>query len=510
MARASIDPSDGGWSLEGMAPLLDVPSPRTPLEFLELEKRVLAVAGRQADGVLGYHLIQAHQDPDFVSRAVAEARDRHGPLRHKGQRTSSVWLPGGTLCVVKTPYMRPPPPRRPGRKRSRRGPTGAGVYPVLEALGITDRVSPATRSEMALYTVQAGSYQEAVALLAELGLHVDPTTLRRVAQSTAQADIALRDAALNQARSLPVPADGPLAGLRVRVSVDGGRVRTRVERPGRKTKKGRHRFTTPWREPRVLLIDILDGMGKADRLRLPLYDVLLEDADAMAAEVIGYLRLLGAAHAKVVELIADGADWLWERAATIREEAEIPAERWVEVVDFYHASQHLHDAVELCRNRKASERTQWYEKLRHVLRTEPAGVHKVIEALRPEVCGRRGRKMNTAIEYFERHAERMAYVDLDRQRLPVGSGPVESAIRRVINLRFKAPSIFWEPENVADLMHLRAAFKCGRWHEMMERVLTQSTCVPSFARLPRDHIHNLLPPEPHADGPPIEVHRKRA
>ena len=307
---------------------------------------------------------------------------------------------------------------------------------------------------------------------------------------------------------MPVAPDGPLAGLRVRVSVDGGRVRTRVERPGRKTKKGRHRFDTPWREPRVLLIDVLDRKGQADRLRLPLYDVLLEDADATAALIIGYLRLLGAAHAQVVELIADGVDWLWERADRIRQEAQIPSSRWVEVVDFYHASQYLHGAVELCRNRTAAERTQWYQRLRHDLRTDPAGVDKVIEALRLEARGRRGRKMNTAIEYFQRHAERMTYVKLDRRHLPVGSGPVESAIRRVINLRFKAPSIFWEADNVADLMHLRAAFKCGRWREMMERVLTQTFPVPSFERLPRDQIHALT----HSEGVDErqQEHKKRA
>lgn len=510
MARALIDPRDAGWSLGSMATLLEAPTPRTPMAFLELERRVMDAAGQEADGILGHHLVAAHEDAEFVAEALETARRRHGALRHKGLRVTSVWMPNGTLCVVNTPYMRPRMPRRPGRRRTRRGPTGPGVYPVLEALGIADRASPATRSQMALYTVQAGSYQEAVALLAEQGLLVDPTTLRRVAQSTARTDITLRDAALEQARRMPVPEDGPLAGLRVRVSVDGGRVRTRVERPGRKTKKGRHRFDTPWREPRVLVIDVLDGQGKADPLRLPLYDVLLDDADATVAVIIGYLRMLGAAHAKVVELVGDGIDWIWDRAERIRQDAEIPVHRWVEVVDFYHASQYLHGAVELCRNRKASERTQWYERLRHVLRTDPDGVHKVIEALQPEARGRRGRKMNTAIAYFERHAERMAYVDFDRRKLPIGSGPVESAIRRVINLRFKAPSIFWDEDNVGELMHLRAVFKCGRWHEMLQRVLTQTFPVPTFDRMPRDQLHTLIAMDPSPDEPPIHVARKRA
>ena len=373
-------PNRGRW--RGLQALWDEPAPRTPLQFLQLERRVCAAAGRQADEILGHHLIGAHQDAAFVEQAVEAARQRHdGVLRHKGQRTTSVWLPGGALCVVETPYLRPQTPRRPGRKRTRRGPTGAGVYPVLEALGIAHRVSPATRSQMALYTVQAGSYQEAVQLLAEQGVPVDVTTLRRVAQSTARADIALRDGALAQARRTPVAADGPLAGLRVRVSIDGGRVRTRSPHPGRRTKKGRHRFDTPWREPRVLLIDVLDRNGRADPLRRPLYDTLLEDAEATRALIIGYLRLLGAAHAQRGVFIADGAEWIWERSDQIRQEAEIPTRRWVEGVDFYHASEHLHDAIELGRDRNASERRQQYERLRHVLRRDADGVHKVIEAL---------------------------------------------------------------------------------------------------------------------------------
>jgi len=486
--------------------LWEAAGPRSPAEFLALEQRALGAAGREADALLAFHLLQAHHDAAFVEQAVQAARARHGGrLRHKGLRRTSVLLPGGTYCGLYTPYLRPPTPRRPGPKRRRRGPTGVGVYPVLEALGVGDRVSPATRGQLALYTVQAGSYQEAVVLLAERGLAVDRETLVRVAQRTAQADISLREAALQQARQLPVAADGPLAGLRVRVSLDGGRVRTRQARCGRKTQKGRHRFETPWREPRVLVIDVLKDDGEADPLRLPLYDVLLRNAEATVALVIGYLRLLGAAHAAVVELVADGADWLWQHSAQIRQEAEIPPARWVEVIDFYHAAEHLHAAVELCRNVPAAQRQERYETWRHTLRHAPDGVARVLEHLQAQVRGRRGRKMSQAIGYFEKHAHRMNYAALDAQHLPVGSGPVESAVRRVINLRFKAPSTFWGAQTVADLMHLRAAFKSGRWAELIERVLTQTFAPPSFAPLTAAQIRAVLPLEPADHRPPQDA-----
>ena len=511
MAQASTLLRVGSGSVEPMESWLEAPTPDTPLGFLELERQVLKAGHQQADAILEHHLLQAHGNQRFVGRAVREARARHsGRLRHKGQRPTWVLLPGGTRCLVHTPYLRPAPPRRPGRKRTKRGPNGPGVYPVLEALGFSDGVSPATRSQLALYAVQAGSYQEAVSLLAEQGVQVERKTLRRVALSTAQADIRLRDMTFEEVRQVPIDPIGPLAGQRVRVSLDGGRVRTREPHPGRKTKNGRHRFDTPWREPRMLVIDVLDRKGKSDRLRLPLYDVLLDDADATEALVSGYLRLLGAAHAQVVAFIDDGAPWIWGRSERIRQQAEIPAKRWVEGLDFYHASEHLHKTIELCRDRSAAERTQWYERLRHTLRTDPAGVDKVIEALQPEARGRRTKKLNDAIHYFVKHRERMRYVALDRRRLPVGSGPVESAIRRVINLRFKAPSIFWEADTVGDLMHLRAAFKAGRWDELIERVLTHSYPIPSFSRMPRAQVVATLPDDSEENNKPPQVLRGAA
>ena len=124
---------------------------------------------------------------------------------------------------------------------------------MLEALGIAARVSPATRSERALHVVQAASAGEAAQRLARRGLSCDVSRLVRISTATAEASTRRRDAAREAALRLPVPADGPLAGKRVRVSLDGGRVRTRRRHCGRKTTKGRHGFSTPWREPRVLV-----------------------------------------------------------------------------------------------------------------------------------------------------------------------------------------------------------------------------------------------------------------
>src|SRR5215471_6597897 len=468
---------------------LEEPFPRTPEDLLELEQRLSTAAGQTADQIVLVQLTRAHEDEAFVRQAIARARGQSpGPLVHKGFRTTSVLLLGGTRLVLETPYLREDRRGRRGRRRHKRGPHGAGCYPVLAALGIADRVSPATRSEIALHVVQAASYREAAEMLARRGLACDVSHLVRISTATAETSGRLRDAALAAALSLPVPPNGPLAGKRVGVSLDGGRVRIRRTHRGRKTVKGRHGFSTPWREPRLLVIDILDAQGQPDRLRLPLYDVLLGDAEAVWALLIGYLRLLGAAYADVVEFIADGAEWLWHRVERLSRLAEIPAAKLVEVLDFYHASQYLSEALATCHHMSKAQRHALYKRLRQALRRQADGVEVVQEALRALATTRQNKAITRALGSLETHAHRMRYVTLEAHKLPIGSGHVESAVRRVVNLRFKAPGSFWTETTVSGLMHLRAAFKAGRWDEIMSGVITDTFQVPSF-----EPVDNAVP-----------------
>jgi hypothetical protein len=461
--------------------LLAEPFPQTPTDMLQLEQRLSVAAAQTADQMVLVQLTRAHEAEAFVRQAIAQARAQSPvPLVHKGFRMTSVLLLGGTRIVIETPYLREDRRGRRGRRRRIRGPHGTGCYPVLEALGIADRVSPATRSEIALHVVQAASYREAAAMLARRGLACDVSCLVRLSTVTADTSGRLRDAALAAALSLPVAPNGPLAGKRVRVSLDGGRVRTRRRHRGRKTAKGRHGFSTPWREPRLLVIDLLDMQGQPDRLRLPLYDVLLGDAEAVWALLIGYLRLLGAAYAEVVEFIADGAEWIWHRVERLSRLAEIPAAKLVEGLDFYHASQYLSETLATCRTLPKAQRQALYKRLRHALRHQADGVEVVLEALRALAMTHRSKAIPRALGYVETHAHRMRYVTLETRKLPIGSGQVESAVRRVVNLRFKAPGSFWMETTVSGLMHLRAAFKAGRWDEIMIGVITDTFQVPSF------------------------------
>src|SRR3989441_738659 len=450
-------------SFSSLEALLAEPFPHTPQEMLQLEQRLSTAAAQTADQIVLAQLTRAHEAEAFVTQAIAQARAQSPvPLVHKGARMTSVLLLGGTRIVLETPSLREDRRGRRGRRRRTRGPHGAGCYPVLEALGIADRVSPATRSEIALHVVQAASYREAAARLARRGLACDVSSLVRISTAPAEASPRLRDAALAAAVRVPVPSDGPLAGKRVRVSLDGGRVRLRRTHRGRKTAKGRHGVSTPWREPRLLVIDILDVQGRPDRLRLPLYDRLIGDAQAVWALLIGYLRLLGAAYADVVEFIADGADWIWHRVERLRRLAEIPAAKLVEGLDFSHASQYLSETLATCRHMPKAQRQALYKRLRHVLRRQADGVEVVQEALRALATTRQNKAITRALGYLETHAHRMRYVTLEARKLPIGSGQVESAVRRVGKIGFHAPRAFLMGTIVHGPMDLRASLQAGR------------------------------------------------
>jgi hypothetical protein len=83
--------------------------------------------------------------------------------------------------------------------------------------------------------------------------------------------------------------------------------------------------------------------------------------------------------------------------------------------------------------------------------------------------GTHGKAITTECHYFVRNQHRIAYPTLKALKLPLGSGAMESAIRRVINLRLKGPCLFWYQENAEKLLMLRAYYQAGRWNLLKRR-----------------------------------------
>jgi hypothetical protein len=142
------------YPFSSLEALLAEPFPHTPQEMLQLERRLSPAAAQIADQILLVQLTRAHEDEHFVRQAMAQARGQHPvPLVHKGLRTTSVLLLGGTRLIIETPYLREDRRGRRGQRRGKRGSRGTGCDPVLACLGMAAWVSPASRSEIALHMV---------------------------------------------------------------------------------------------------------------------------------------------------------------------------------------------------------------------------------------------------------------------------------------------------------------------------------------------------------------------
>ena len=144
-------------------------------------------------------------------------------------------------------------------------------------------------------------------------------------------------------------------------------------------------------------------------------------------------------------------------------------------MDFSHAVEHLGKIAAWQRRGTASERRAWIGRQRRCLRKR--GIEEVQAAIEA-VCGSRpGKALKRERDYFKRNGGkgRMDYARITALKLPIGSGAIESAIRRVVNLRLKGPSIYWHKTSAEAVLLLRSYYKAGRWNHLQRQALTTTT-----------------------------------
>jgi hypothetical protein len=181
------------------------------------------------------------------------------------------------------------------------------------------------------------------------------------------------------------------------------------------------------------------------------------------------LQRLEITRADHVLFIADGAPWIWKRVPLLVHALGLAAAQVHELLDFYHAVQHLGQVAALRKDWSAKARARWRTHQRHLLMRGEAD--QVITAIRDLCRGRNSKAIRKHREYFIKNQHRMAYAQLIALKLPIGSGAIESAVRRVVNLRLKGPSLFWCRASAEAILLLRSYYKAGRWN-MLKRMAT--------------------------------------
>ena len=192
------------------------------------------------------------------------------------------------------------------------------------------------------------------------------------------------------------------------------------------------------------------------------YTGAIETAEEFGKRIYVEAWKRGWSHAEKKVVMGDGAEWIWNLADQHFPGAE-------QIVDLYHARQHLWDlARRLHPNDEAGQRVWMKVHQRRLL--DRGKIEKLVVALRstassnPEVI----EKIRTEAAYFERNAVRMRYPQFRRQHLFVGSGVIEAGCKTVIGSRLKQAGMFWTVRGANAIIALRCCHLNGRFEDYWE------------------------------------------
>ena len=422
----------------------------------KFERQICDLGRKLASLHHGMALIQAVDSSEMRQREREFVKALPKKFHSQGTRKKVVHLPGRVTVTLSVTYYH----------RCQSGGNGRrGLFPMLLLLGIAGHYTPHVRKRMAKAAALLGSFDEAVEMLAEDGVQVSVNQLREVTEGMGQM--------LQRLTSRRVlTAAGNVSGRRIVVSMDGGRVRLRERRRG-KTKKGRKRFAAQWREPRLFIIYAVDDEGRMADDFPPVIDGSLGSCDQLFALLLAYLQGLNLSEAARVLFVADGAAWIWRRIPKLVKTLGLKDEQVQQLIDFWHAMQYLGKIAE-SKSLIGARKAQWLTiQKKRLLRGE---IGSVVEEIKTLIGSRKSKEQTTWLNYFITHGITHRRMDYSRSRgskTPIGSGAIESAVRRVINLRVKSNAVYWLRDNAETIIRLRAWIKAGRAEELFQ----QTTCI---------------------------------
>jgi hypothetical protein len=175
--------------------------------------------------------------------------------------------------------------------------------------------------------------------------------------------------------------------------------------------------------------------------------------------------------------LADGAKDNWRYLT-----AELRPGEGVEQIDFFHASDHLSDALEAAYGKGSTKATAQHKKYRTILRDEEGGVEKVIRALDylKKKYPRRT-KLATELNYFRNNRHRMQYATARANHLPIGSGVTEAACKTLVTQRLKCSGMRWKTAGGQGVLTIRGLIQSNRFDsgwQLLSNTYRQEVSMP--------------------------------
>jgi hypothetical protein len=295
-----------------------------------------------------------------------------------------------------------------------------------------------------LLGVQRSFEKAEVALLEVAGWELDDNTIRRLCHATAvraQSARERRDTAAAFARAEGDPE----------MQIDAGKVNTR----------------DGWRDVKVAVFARREPgepirPSEWDRRDLPPPSVrsvvaAVEEAEAFGARCAAESTRLGLTDPKRLNVLGDGAEWIWNLAERRFSGAS-------QCLDFWHGSGHLGEGARAVFGPGVEAEAALDRGQGRLLEDGYWGVAEWVGELAVGMpAGGDGAALGAVLNYFAGHQARLNYVLRLRRGQSIGSGLVEGSIKQLLNVRLKQTGARWRVEHVAPLVELGALATGPEW-----------------------------------------------
>ena len=422
---------------------------RQAVEDLDLEALELAL--RQHVLQLAAAAVEQRLNADTSDERGSRTCGRCGqPARFAGRRTKQVQSVLGPLRLQRAYYHC--------------SACGHGFCPRDQHLGIENTSLSPALTRMTGNVGALVSFKEGSELLDELaGLAVDAKQVERTAE-------ALGKEIAEDERVHSEPLDALSLPQTLYLGMDGTGIPLRAEelvgRSGKQAdgsaKTGEVKLCTIWSaESRDE-----EGMPIRDEGSVT-YSAALESASALDTAAArspfaqrvwreATRRRFCQASRRVV--LGDGAVWIWNIADDQFPDA-------TQIVDRYHAKQHLSDLGKALYGPTAPRAAQWAERRKEELDT--GKFRALLTAIRRQVS--RSEEARRCLHYFQTNRERMRYPEFHAQGLCTSTGVVEAGCKVAIGTRLKRAGMHWTVQGSNAIIALRCAKLSGRFQDFWER-----------------------------------------
>jgi Uncharacterised protein family (UPF0236) len=324
----------------------------------------------------------------------------------------------------------------------------SGFAPLDRHLGL-DR--EATSTQVRMWSALLGAYlpfgQAAIALQQLTGVRLGASTVERITLSVGNS-VHQKQQERTQQHRLGRVGEASQKPRRLYIGMDGKMVPLRE---AWKRDQSQGELVCRWGECKAGVVYQARPGSQGDRgVARRAYVATLADAKSFGSQLATAAHEEGVHFAKEVVVLGDGAAWIWQLAASQFPEA-------LQIVDFFHASEHLWAVAREWFGPESPAAKEWVGARQQELRQDQVRtVVEAIQAWKPR-SGERRKLRRETLHYFRSNQERMRYGTYLKHGYHIGSGVVEATCKHVVGSRLDQAGMHWRVAHAESVVALRAA-----------------------------------------------------